>query len=303
MTVYQSFAQIRAAVGAFGQRKTLALAGANDHDALSAVVEARRLGMVNAVLVGEPEAIRRELALLGEAEDAYEIVPAGNEIEAATLACKLVREGKAHIPMKGLMQTASFMRAILNKEFGFVPDGTLLSHAIVVENTHEQRLFLVTDCVINIAPAYADKVKIVQNAVTLAHKLNIPLPKVAAIAPVEVINPGMQATVDAAMLSKAQQRGQIKGCLVDGPLGLDNAVSAEAAHHKGIVSEVAGFADILLMPDIGAGNIFCKSLTYFAKFPNAGAMVGTTVPVVMTSRTDSPADKLNAIALAILQSA
>lgn len=299
--MYAGFDELRAAAASLGQRKTVALAGAHDHEALSAVVEAHRLGMVNAVLVGEEARIRDELQALGEAASDYDILPAADEADAARKACALVREGRAHIPMKGLMQTATFMRAILNKEFGFVPEGTLLSHAIVVEDTHEQRLFIVTDCVINIAPAYADKVKIVQNAVALAHKLGLALPKVAALAPVEVVNPAMQATVDAAMLSKAQQRGQIKGCLVDGPLGLDNAISAEAARHKGIQSEVAGAADILLMPDINAGNIFCKSLTYYARFPNAGAMVGTTVPVVMTSRTDSTADKLNAIALAIVQ--
>lgn len=299
--MYAGFEQLRAAAAQPQQRKTLALAGAHDPEALSAVVEARRLGLVNAALVGDEARIRAELQALGETPAEYDIHPAADEADAARKACALVKGGQAHIPMKGLMQTATFMRAILNKDFGFVPEGTLLSHAIVVEDLHEKRLFMVTDCVINIAPAYADKVKIVQNAVALAHKLGLALPRVAALAPVEVINPAMQATVDAAMLSKAQQRGQIKGCLVDGPLGLDNAISAEAAHHKGIQSEVAGAADILLMPDINAGNIFCKSLTYYARFPNAGAMVGTSVPVVMTSRTDSPADKLNAIALAILQ--
>lgn len=299
--MYRGFAEIQADACALDGRKTLALAGAHDHEALSAVVEAKRRGMVNAVLVGDEAAILRELETLGEPAAAYEIVPAAGEAEAAATACRLVATGRAHVPMKGLMQTSTFMRAILNKEFGFVPEGMLLSHTIVVENPHEGRLFLITDCVINIAPAYTDKVKIVQNAVALAHKLGFAVPKVAALAPVEVINPAMQSTVDAAMLSKAQQRGQIKGCVVDGPLGLDNAVSAEAARHKGIVSEVAGNADILLLPDINAGNIFCKSLTYYAKFPNAGAMVGTSVPTVMTSRTDTPADKLNAIALAILQ--
>ncbi|NLI21733.1 MAG: bifunctional enoyl-CoA hydratase/phosphate acetyltransferase [Clostridiales bacterium] len=299
--MFQSFEQIEAHVLGLGIRKKIALAGANDHEALTALVDAKRRGIAQGVLVGDGEGIRRELAALGESEAEYEIVEAAGETQAAQTACRLVAQGGADIPMKGLMQTATFMRAILNKEFGFVPEGTLLSHSILVENTLEKKLFLITDCVINIAPDYADKVKILNNAVALMHKLGWETPRVAVLAPVEVVNPNMPSTVDAAMLSKAQQRGQIKGCLVDGPLGLDNAVSPEAARHKGIQSEVAGVADILLMPDIGAGNIFCKSLTYFARFPNAGAMTGTTVPVVMTSRTDTPRDKLNAILLAILQ--
>ena len=300
--MFQSFAEIETHVLGLGLRKTIALAGAHDHEALSAVVDAKRRGLASAILVGNTEAIRTELLALQEDPAEYELVEAVGEQETANIACRLVAQGKADIPMKGLMQTSSFMRAILNKEHGFVPEGMLLSHSILVENTREQRLFLITDCVLNIAPAYADKVKILQNAVGLAHKLGWDKPKVAVLAPVEVINPNMQSTIDAAMLSKAQQRGQIKGCVVDGPLGLDNAISPEAARHKGIQSEVAGCADILLLPNIDAGNIFCKSLTYYAQFPNAGALTGTTVPVVMTSRTDTPRDKLNAILLAILQS-
>ena len=300
--MFQGFAQIEQHVMGLGVKKTIALAGAHDHDALSAVVDARRRGIVDAVLVGNTKGILAELSALGEDAASYEIMEAAGEQEAALTACRLVAQGKADIPMKGLLQTASFMWAILNKDFGFVPEQALISHSIVVEDIHEQRLFLITDCVINIAPVYAEKVKILQNAVALAHKLGWDKPKVAVLAPVEVINPNMPATIDAAMLSKAQQRGQIKGCIVDGPLGLDNAISPEAARHKGIVSEVAGCADILLLPDINAGNIFCKSLTYYARFPNAGAVTGTAVPVVMTSRTDTPKDKLNAILVAILQS-
>ena len=300
--MFSSFAEIKQHVLDQKIQKTIVLAGAHDHEALSALVDAVRLGIAKGILVGDREGILKELSTLGEDAANYEIVEAAGEQETANTACRLVAEGKAHIPMKGLMQTSSFMRGILNKEFGFVPDKALISHAILVEDTHEKRLFLITDCVINIAPDYNDKVKIVNNAVAVAHSLGWEKPKVACLAPVEVINPNMQATIDAAMLSKAQQRGQIKGCTIDGPLGLDNAISEEAARHKGIISDVAGHADILLLPDINAGNIFCKSLTYYAKFPNAGAVAGTKVPVVMTSRTDTPQDKLHAILVAILQS-
>lgn len=301
--MYSSFADINQYVRKQNIVKTIALAGAQDHEALSALMAAATLGVAKALLVGDRAGIEKELAALGEDPEKHTIIEARGEAETAQTACKLVADGEADIPMKGLMQTSSFMRAILNKEYGFVPEKALISHAILLEDIHEKRLFLITDCVINIAPDYADKVKIVNNAVAAAHKLGWECPKVACLAPVEVINPGMQATIDAAMLSKANQRGQIRGCVIDGPLGLDNAISEEAARHKGIVSDVAGQADILLLPDINAGNIFCKSLTYYAKFPNAGIVAGTKVPVVMTSRTDTPQDKLNAILTAILMRA
>jgi phosphate butyryltransferase len=299
--MYKSFQEIEEYVLSNNVKKTIALAGAHDYDALSAVIYARRKGVVDAILVGREAEIKKLLVDLGEQPDAYEIINVEADAEIANTACCLVAEGKADIPMKGIIHTSAFMRGILNKSFGFVPDKALISHATVFEYTDEQRLMLLTDCVINIAPDYNDKVKIVNNAVKLAHSLGNPCPKVAVVAPVEVINPVMQSTIDAAMLSKAAQRGQIKGCQIDGPLGLDNAVSLEAARHKGIESDVAGVADILLMPDIAAGNIFTKSLTYFAKFPTAGAVIGTNVPVVMTSRTDKPQDKFHSILTAIMQ--
>lgn len=300
--MFNSFSQIESYVRNNQVKKRIALAGAHDYEALSAVVYAKRQGVVDAILVGCENRIMDILTQLGEDASDYQIIPAEEENEMARRTCSLVAEGKADIPMKGLLQTATFMRAILNKEFGFIQDNMLISQSTVFEYVHEQRIMLLTDCAINVAPEYSDKVKIINNAVKLAHKLGNKCPKVAVLAPVEVINPAMQSTIDAAMLSKAQQRGQIKGCLIDGPLGLDNAISLEASKHKGIVSEVAGKADILVMPDIGAGNIFTKAVTYFAKFPTAGAVTGTTVPVVMTSRSDSPQDKYNSILTAIMQS-
>lgn len=299
-SMFHSFKEIEDYILSQGTRKKLALANAQDEDALEAVVTAVKKGVVDAVLIGVPEKIEELLKKMGEVPDEYEIVEARDERAAGLLACRMVKDGQADMPMKGLMQTATFMRCILDKErFGFVPDGALLSQVTVME--YENRMMLVTDCAVNVAPDYQDKVKLIQNAVKLAGKLQIACPKVAVVAPVEVVNPKMPSTVDAALLSKAAERGQIKGCIVDGPLGLDNAVSREAAEHKGIKSPVAGQPDILLMPDLCAGNIFTKSIHYFAHMISSGTLCGTTVPVVMTSRTDTPEDKYDSILTAIMQ--
>ncbi|MDR1000089.1 MAG: hypothetical protein LBL96_04720 [Clostridiales bacterium] len=282
-------------------RKTIALAGAHDADALSSVVNARRKGVVDAILVGHKDKIRDLLGELEEDAEEYVIMDVTSDAGIAAAACWLVADGKADIPMKGIIQTGTFMRAILDKTYGFVPDKGLVSQATVFEYTQENRLMLLTDCAVNIKPEYSDKVKIVENAVRLAHKLRNPMPKVAVLAPVEIINPAMPSTIEAAMLSKAAQRGQIKSCIVDGPLALDNAVSAEAAKHKGIESPVAGKADILVVPDICTGNVCTKSLIYFAGYHTAGAINGTSVPVVMTSRTEGSQAKYYSILTAIMQ--
>lgn len=292
------FEDIEASVLAAKRRVRIALAGSHDLDALSAVVAAARKGVAQGVLIGRTEPTAALLRELGETPADWELVEEPDASAAAELACAMVREGAVDIPMKGILPTAVFMRAILGKTTGLVPERGLLSQATVLELPDEHRLLIVSDCAVNIAPTYEEKVKILNNAVDLAHRLGLVRPLVAVVTPVEVVNPAMPSTVDAALLSKAQQRGQICGCVVDGPLALDNAISAQAAAHKGIVSEVAGRADVLLMPDLCAGNIFTKSLTYLAHLPTAGALIGTTSPVVMTSRTDSPADKYHAILVA-----
>lgn len=298
--MFHSFKEIEEYILGQGIKKKLALANAQDEDALSAVVEAVKKGVLDAVLIGVPEKITALLKEMGEDPDRYEIIEVRDEREAGLLACQMVKDGQADMPMKGLMQTATFMRCILDKErFGFVPEGALLSQATVME--YENRMMIVTDCAVNVTPDYHDKVKLIKNAVKLAGKLHIPCPKVAVVAPVEVVNPKMPSTVDAALLSKAAERGQIKGCIVDGPLGLDNAVSKEAAEHKGIKSPVAGQPDILLMPDLCSGNIFTKAIHYFAHMMSSGTLCGTTVPVVMTSRTDTPEDKYYSILTAVMQ--
>jgi len=194
------------------------------------------------------------------------------------------------------------MRGVLDKQYGFIPEGELLSQATVFEFSEENRLVIITDCAINIAPDYAAKKKILESAVKLAHRLRIELPRVAVVAAVEVVNPAMQATVDAAMLTKACERGQITGCLVDGPLALDNAVNLQAAEDKGVGGEVAGRADILVMPDLCSGNVLVKALHYFAHLNQSGNITGAGVPIVLTSRTDTPENKYHSILVSILQS-
>lgn len=300
-----SFAGIEEQAAKLPRKPIVALANAQDEYALPALAQARKAGIVEGVLIGDETEINGILREIGEDGADYTILHhAGTENEAALLAVGMVQEGRADIPMKGLMQTSSFMRAILDKEKGLLPEGALLSQATVFEladpDTGGERLMIVTDCAVNIAPDYAAKKRIVENSVRLASSLGIKTPRVAAVTPLEAVNPRIQSTVDAAELAEAGKRGEIAGCVVDGPLALDNALSESAARHKGIGGPVAGRADILLMPDLGAGNIFFKSLVYVAGVKTAAALCGTASPVVMTSRTDTPQNKYYSILLAAI---
>jgi phosphate butyryltransferase len=300
--LYKSFQEIEEYILNNNIMKTIALAGSHDDDALAAVVNARRKGVVRAILIGDEEKTKQLLTSMGEDLEYYRFIDEKGEAEAAKLACSLVKNKEADMPMKGLMPTATFLRPVLDKIDGFVIPQGLISQATVYQYEKEKRLLIISDCAINIAPVYEDKFKIIQNCVTLARQLGNECPKVAVLAPVEVVNPVMQSTIDAAMLSKAAERGQIKSCIVDGPLALDNAVSAEAAKHKNIRSQVAGCADVLIMPDLCAGNIFTKSLVYFSDGLSSGTITGTTTGVIMTSRSDTAANKYNSILTASIQS-
>ncbi|NLH88319.1 MAG: bifunctional enoyl-CoA hydratase/phosphate acetyltransferase, partial [Firmicutes bacterium] len=220
---------------------------------------------------------------------------------AALRAVELVSSGQAGILMKGLIPTADFLRAVLNKEVG-LRTGRLLSHVAVFKSPRYDRLIYMTDGAMVVAPTLQDKVQIIQNAIGVAHKLENEMPKVACIAAVEVVNPDMPETVDAAALAKMSDRGQISGCIVDGPLGLDNAVCRESAEHKGVGGPVAGRADILLAPNIVAGNVIYKTLVYFGQVETAAVVTGARAPIVLTSRSDSPEARLNSLALAIATS-
>lgn len=298
-SMYTSFKEIETAL--LGKApKRLALAAANDEVFIASVIKAAKRGLVDPILIGNTSIMKSLLTQMQENVADYTLIDCADESDAVNKACEMAKNGDADVIMKGLMQTATFMKAILNRDaYGFLSDKSLLSQATILE--FDGRLLILTDCAVNISPNYNDKVKIINNAARLANKLGISYPKVAVIAPVEVVNPQIGATIDAAMLSKASQRGQIKSCIVDGPFGLDNALSKEAAEHKGIISNVAGQPDILLLPDLCTGNVLTKALVYFAKgLESCGTLLGTSIPVVMTSRTDTAQNKYYAILMSLL---
>lgn len=282
-------------------RKKVAIAVAQDEPVLEAVKVAIEDGIVDAILVGDKVEIDKITTKLNINPEDYEIIDEKNPKKAATIAVQLVSSGKADMVMKGLVDTATFLRAVLNKEYG-LRTGKQMSHVAVFEVPGYDRLLFVTDAAFNMYPELKEKIDIVNNSVAVAHALDIENPKVAPICAVEVVNPNMPATLDASNLTVMNARGQIKGCIIDGPLAMDNALSVEAAKHKKITSPVAGHADILLMANIEAGNAVYKCLTYTTDSKNGGLLVGTSAPVIVTSRSDSPETKLNSIALASLVS-
>lgn len=275
------------------------LAVAQDEPVLEAIKLAKEKGISDAILVGDKKEIKKIADKIGMDLSDYEVVNEENVTKASLEAIRLVSTGKADMVMKGLVDTATFLRSVLNKEVG-LRTGKLMSHVSVFEIEGIDRLILLTDAAFNTYPDLKGKVQILNNAVGVAHACGIEFPKVAAVCAVEVVNQDMQATIDAALLAKMNDRGQIKGCIVDGPLALDNALSVEAAKHKGITGEVAGKADIVLLPNIETANVMYKTLTYTAKTRNGGLLVGTSAPVILTSRADSFETKVNSIALAAL---
>lgn len=281
------------------ERKTISVAAAQDKDVLEAVTEAVRMGIVHAILVGDEEKIRSIAKQENYTLEEIEIIDEKNLKIAAVKAVQLVSEGKAQFIMKGMLGTSDLLKAVLSKEANLKKD-ELLSHVMVYETENYHKLIMLTDGGMVPYPELKDKIQIINNAVKLCDALGIENPKIAPICAVEVVNPAMQATVDASVLSQMNKRGQIKGCIIDGPLALDNAISREAALHKGIVSEVAGDADILLVPNIESGNFLGKALTYFAKAESAGIIIGAKCPVVLVSRADSSKSKLYSIALGSL---
>lgn len=299
--MYRSFDEILAAAKGRTQKKTIAIAAAQDHEVLESAVEARKMGIAEFILTGDTPKISAILNELGESAADWKIFDEPDEQKAAKLAVSLVAKGEADIPMKGLLHTATFLRSVFNKEYGLVPEKGLVSCITVTEFPADGRLMLITDCAITVAPDYEAKVKLINNAVGLAAMLGIETPKVAIIAALETINLAMPETVDAAILCKAAERGQIKGCVIDGPLALDNAVSPQAAATKGITGQVAGCADILLMPNLLAGNVLDKALRYFGELKTGSFLAGAKVPLIATSRSDSASNKIHAIALSVLE--
>lgn len=282
--------------------KTIAVAVAQELEFLLAVQKANNLGIVNAILVGDKEKIEEIARSNNISLTQYEIIDEKNINQAARKAVHLVSSGKAQIVMKGLVDTYIILQGILDKEIG-LRSGRELSHTAVFEIPGFNRLILVTDAAMNIDPDVSTKKQIIENAVQVAHALDIDMPKVAVLCAKEKVNPKMKATVDAQILEEMNKKGEIKGCIVGGPLALDNAVSKSAAELKGIVHPVAGKADILLVPNIESGNILYKSMVFFTHAKNAGLIVGAKAPIVLTSRADTAETKLNSIALGVLMAA
>lgn len=279
-----------------GKKKTISVAVAQDSVVLESVIKAVELDIVEAILVGDEKGIRSIAEKEGINLSEVRIINEPDINNAAAWAVHLVTAGQADYLMKGLIGTASLLKAVLNKE-AELRTNNLLSHVMIYDVPTYHKLLFLTDGGMVPYPELKDKIGIINNSVSVAKSLGIDTPKVAPICAVEVVNPSMQATIDASTLSTMNRRGQIKGCIIDGPLALDNAISKEAAKHKGIVSEVAGEADILLVPNIESGNFLGKSLTYFAKAESAGVIIGAKCPIVLVSRADSFKSKLYSIAL------
>jgi phosphate butyryltransferase len=280
-----------------GPRKKLALAAAQDKHSLGAVFKAWKDNIIEPVFVGEREAIENICASHNYDITGLRIINEPDIEKSVEIAVKLTHSKEADILMKGKIGSATLLRCVLNKEWG-LRTGNLLSHFALFEVDTYHKVIAVTDVAMNIAPPLQDKIAIVNNSVACLNRLGYKIPKVAVLGAVEMVNENMQATLDAALLSKMNQRDQIKNCLIDGPLAFDNAVSLESAQLKGIKSEVAGDTDLLLMPDIEVGNVLYKSLVFFAKAKVASIILGATVPIVLTSRSDSEQAKFDSILLA-----
>ena len=280
--------------------RRVAVACAEDEAVLSAVAEAKAQHIAEYVLVGDREAVLAAAAAAGVDIDPACVVHEPDPLKAAAQAVRMARDGSADMVMKGYIHTDDFLRAVLDKEHG-LRTGSIMSHVFALEATRLGRLLFVSDGAMNIAPDLATKANIILNAVHVARMFGIAEPRVAVLAAVEMVNPAMPATVDAATLAKMSERGQFSvPCRVDGPFALDNALSLVAARHKKLSGPVAGEADILIAPDIEAGNILAKSFVYLAGGDVAGVLVGALRLVVLTSRADNARSKLFSIAAAAM---
>jgi len=278
---------------------TTAVAHPCEETALAGAMEAAEKGLIIPILVG-PEAKIREIAKahgikLGQTR----IVDTAHSHESAAKAVELVRNGEAELLMKGSLHSDELLGAVVARETG-LRTARRISHVFIMDVPTYHKVLIVTDAAINIAPTLEDKADICQNAIDLGITLGLRKPKVAILAAVETVNSKMQATLDAAALCKMADRGQIKGGVLDGPLAFDNAISAEAAAIKGIESKVAGDPDILLVPDLEAGNMLAKQLTFLANADSAGIVLGARVPIILTSRADSVRSRIASCGVAML---
>lgn len=278
-------------------RRRLVLAAAHDEHALGAVNNAYKNDLVDGILIGDEEKMRAIASGNNVNLSGFTIVNEPDNAQAAALAVKMVKNGEADILMKGNLGTAVLLKAVLNKEYG-LRTGEQISHLAIFEIASYHKLIGLTDAAMNIAPDLNEKVSITRNAVRFFHKLGIEKPKIAMLSAVETVNPAMKSSMEASAIAKMGDRKQIPGCLIDGPLAFDNAVSSKSARLKDIDSEVAGDADILVADDIDAANALYKAFIYFASAQCAAVILGAAAPIVLTSRADSDDTKLNSIALA-----
>ncbi|MEI6824628.1 MAG: bifunctional enoyl-CoA hydratase/phosphate acetyltransferase [Desulfuromonadales bacterium] len=281
-------------------KKKVAIVSPEGKTVINLVKLAMDQNIAEFILVGDEETVKGMCAEAGVYSGSVEIIHIPDQRDAAEEAVRLVVAGRASAIMKGNLPTATFMRAILDKQKG-LNDNKVMSEITLYEKSIEPAgggFRFITDCAINVQPTLDEKRQIIENAVSLAHKLGNQMPKVAVISAVEVVNPAMPDTVEAAALSKMADRGQITGCLVDGPFAFDNAVSAEAAEYKKVGGGVAGHADILMMPNLLTANPVRKCLVYYSRQRIATALMGAKAPVIITSRTDSADTMLLTIALA-----
>lgn len=279
--------------------KTVVIAVAQTPSAMGAAIMAKRENLAECVMTGDKVAIDAYIAENApELKDAFEIFDTGADFAAgAAKAVELVKAGKGDLILKGKCDTGTLLKAVLDKENG-LRTGNTMSDVLAYETP--ERLILMGDGGFLPLPDIKEKVSIVKNCVAVAHKLDNPMPKVALLTHSEAVNPKVQSTVDAAVIAKMNKRGQISGCLVDGPLAFDNAISMESAKLKGIKSDVAGDADVLVVPNIEAGNIFGKCLTYYCKYRVAHVVMGAKVPILIASRADDAETKFLSMALGIL---
>jgi phosphate butyryltransferase len=282
--------------------RTLSVACSHDLDVLMSVSEAMGTGIADSLLFGDAEKTKEIADENGLDISNASIVDVKDPVEAAMKAVQAVSAGDAEVLMKGLVDTSVVMKQALNGEYG-LRTGKILSHVAVFDIPNYPRLLIGTDAALNIAPDLDQKRQIIENATVFAHALGLPTPKVAMLCAKEKVDPKMPCTEEAAKLVEMNENGTIKNCTVGGPFALDNAVSLEAAKHKGIVHPVAGRADVLIAPDIEAGNILYKTLVFLGGAKSAAVVVGAQAPIVLTSRADSSETKLNSIALAVLQAA
>jgi phosphate butyryltransferase len=297
MTAIQNFAQLLEAALERGPKR-VAIVGAGQRETLHAARMARDLGLAHCILIDDPQLLGNVAREEGIDLEGMDILDEANMVEAAYKAVAMVHADKADMVMNGRALPVELMKAALDRDTG-LRIGKVISDVSIFEIPDFERLIFVSDVAIVVSPTLPQKVAIVQNAIDTAIEMGIKEPRVAILASTEMVNPEMTANMDAANLSKMAERGQIRGGLVDGPLAMDNAISAKAAEMKGIKSQVAGQADILITPDVESGNILAKAIAYFARGHMAGVVVGAKCPIIMPSRSDPPQQKMLSLALGV----